>query len=623
VLARLPGPLALVLSLFPLSSRCAPPIAGSQPEWVSHRAGSALGRLPACCGGPIASRRREPALRRRRCDDRNPSGQRHRHSGNAWTRMFGIGRDPAGRRRPRVVATRRGSRIPKVERHLVTSTPARRSGLRRQSEASVTTPRRARAASWSSIERIARLVHGQERGAASQRKYPRKHGAGATSTVHEGRRDGRERCRSGVHTSACSSLYFSVATGSARLDTGHDAQPNVGLQKTPTPDHSGKLTDAALRVLSKPERHAPFFAWIHYLTRTRLPSSSRCPRLGTVSGTLHGEVCTPISRSGGSGFRRAAAVGKSTRCVHQRHGEAFGEHHFIDMVELWEELVRVPLIVYVPAPSASRDVRRSASICATLLDLFGVKGPESAVAIFFRVSLAAICSGVRRGAGRARCPIDMLPVEQRRTASVPPPRSEALRVERCALPALRSRIDPAESKDDSPTRTGSQVCLATSMEGAAARGYVSRSRKMPTKGTISSGSSGSGANRGVRQRRRRRQLREDSISTSDAIRQAFARTKPLRLPPFGAARLPDSTSCGRPHTRAGWAKLSCSAPSTGLAPVFDRPVRGMTTAKSVLTPALRARSRRPARLVRADGERAIAQLLERLRRGASTGCDEG
>jgi len=57
------------------------------------------------------------------------------------------------------------------------------------------------------------------------------------------------------------------------------------------------------------------------------------------------------------------------------HGEAFGEHkQFVHGFELWENLVRVPLLIYVPGAEAKRiDARRSAiDLAPTVLDLFGL-----------------------------------------------------------------------------------------------------------------------------------------------------------------------------------------------------------------------------------------------------------
>jgi len=54
------------------------------------------------------------------------------------------------------------------------------------------------------------------------------------------------------------------------------------------------------------------------------------------------------------------------------HGEAFGEHHMIRHgVEIWEELVRVPLLFFVPgiAPHHVLPARSCVDVVPTILDL--------------------------------------------------------------------------------------------------------------------------------------------------------------------------------------------------------------------------------------------------------------
>jgi choline-sulfatase len=67
---------------------------------------------------------------------------------------------------------------------------------------------------------------------------------------------------------------------------------------------------------------------------------------------------------------------KTAIVVTSDHGEAFGEHKLIRHgFELWEELVRVPLIVHVPGIKPTRvKVRRSAiDLVPTVLDLYRIE----------------------------------------------------------------------------------------------------------------------------------------------------------------------------------------------------------------------------------------------------------
>lgn len=62
------------------------------------------------------------------------------------------------------------------------------------------------------------------------------------------------------------------------------------------------------------------------------------------------------------------------------HGEAFGEHHqFLHGFELWQNLVRVPLLVYVPGVAPKKiDVNRSAiDLAPTFVDMFGLEPPDT------------------------------------------------------------------------------------------------------------------------------------------------------------------------------------------------------------------------------------------------------
>ncbi|HEY2365404.1 MAG TPA: sulfatase-like hydrolase/transferase, partial [Polyangiaceae bacterium] len=62
------------------------------------------------------------------------------------------------------------------------------------------------------------------------------------------------------------------------------------------------------------------------------------------------------------------------------HGEAFGEHNMSwHGAELWECLVRVPLVVYVPGVEAHHvtNKRSHIDLVPTVLDLFGVAQPEA------------------------------------------------------------------------------------------------------------------------------------------------------------------------------------------------------------------------------------------------------
>jgi choline-sulfatase len=147
--------------------------------------------------------------------------------------------------------------------------------------------------------------------------------------------------------------------------------------------NSAELTNAALAQLGKPENSGQrFFLWVHYLDPHadyfRHPEFDFGPKARDSYDSEVAFVDQHVGRL--LDYVQAAEFGARTAIiVSSDHGEAFGEnkmwrHGF----ELWEVLVRVPLVVYVPGlPPARVGVRRSAiDLAPTLLELFGQPLPE-------------------------------------------------------------------------------------------------------------------------------------------------------------------------------------------------------------------------------------------------------
>ncbi len=178
--------------------------------------------------------------------------------------------------------------------------------------------------------------------------------------------------------------YFKEDTG---LGRGFDV---LDLSAAPTrPQGEGdktvnspQLSDAAIALLAKPERAAQrFFMWVHYLdphaeyvrhAEFDFGSSGRARYDGEIAFTDHhvGRVLDAIAAS--------PFADRTIVVVTSDHGEAFGEHGLIRHgFELWEELVRVPLVVYIPGQEPRRiQERRSAiDLVPTFLDIFGVPEP--------------------------------------------------------------------------------------------------------------------------------------------------------------------------------------------------------------------------------------------------------
>ncbi|WP_438005959.1 sulfatase-like hydrolase/transferase [Sorangium sp. So ce321] len=147
---------------------------------------------------------------------------------------------------------------------------------------------------------------------------------------------------------------------------------------------SPALTDAALRLLGSPENTGGrFFLWVHYLDpHADYLRHDDVPGFGasTQRDLYDGEVAFTDRHIGRLLDAVAAApfAGRTAIVVTSDHGEAFGEHKmFRHGFELWEELVRVPLLVHVPGAARSRvQARRSLiDLAPTLLDLMRVPGP--------------------------------------------------------------------------------------------------------------------------------------------------------------------------------------------------------------------------------------------------------
>jgi choline-sulfatase len=127
----------------------------------------------------------------------------------------------------------------------------------------------------------------------------------------------------------------------------------------------------------------PFFMWIHYVDPHAeyvahegfdFGPSSRQRYDGEVAFVDHhvGRVLDALEKS--LFYDRTAII------ITSDHGEAFAEHGMIRHgFELWEELVRVPLIVRVPGVSPRHfETRRSAiDLAPTILDLCGVPAPTN------------------------------------------------------------------------------------------------------------------------------------------------------------------------------------------------------------------------------------------------------
>jgi arylsulfatase A-like enzyme len=152
---------------------------------------------------------------------------------------------------------------------------------------------------------------------------------------------------------------------------------------------SPQLTDAAIRLLSDAQNVAHrFFLWVHYFdphaNYVQHPGAPdfRAGAKGWARPMYDGEVWFTDHHVGRLlDFVASQPWGSKTAIVVTAdHGEAFDEHgmnwHGVD---LWEPLVHVPLVVYVPGAKAHRVmVKRSlVDLVPTVLDLMNLPQPPA------------------------------------------------------------------------------------------------------------------------------------------------------------------------------------------------------------------------------------------------------
>ncbi|HYQ14878.1 MAG TPA: sulfatase, partial [Polyangiaceae bacterium] len=189
----------------------------------------------------------------------------------------------------------------------------------------------------------------------------------------------------GVYTASVQGYwYFFKDAGFERgfdvIDTS--AAPKVASIEGDQSSNSDEQSDAAIKLLSAPELSSRrFFMWMHFVD----PHAEYAPHAEHDFGPkprdrYDGEVAFVDEHLGRvlAALERAPFAKRTAVVITSDHGEAFGEHGMIRHgFELWEELVRVPLIVKVPGVAPRRvTARRSAiDVVPTLLELFKVPLP--------------------------------------------------------------------------------------------------------------------------------------------------------------------------------------------------------------------------------------------------------
>jgi arylsulfatase A-like enzyme len=186
----------------------------------------------------------------------------------------------------------------------------------------------------------------------------------------------------GVHTlGAQAHAYFKDPTfqqGFARWEV----VPDITFKNTTDENVTSPKQEAlAEKLLSeKPCDAGRFFAWFHFMDPHEQYKSHEplVPAYGkTLRDRYDAEVTfTDIYVGKLLDFIASRPWGARTAViVSADHGEAFGEHdQYLHGFELWQNLVRVPLLVSVPGatPRAVDAPRSAIDLAPTILDLFGL-----------------------------------------------------------------------------------------------------------------------------------------------------------------------------------------------------------------------------------------------------------
>ncbi|HSU41476.1 MAG TPA: sulfatase-like hydrolase/transferase, partial [Polyangiaceae bacterium] len=191
--------------------------------------------------------------------------------------------------------------------------------------------------------------------------------------------------QAGIHTvSVQGHWYFFKNYG---MERGYD---RIDTQATPADQpiegdrtsNGDVLSDRLIAELSRPELDTrQFFLWSHYID----PHAEYVPHtefdFGHHGRELYdGELAFVDHHLGRvlEALAKRPFAERTVVIITSDHGEAFGEHGlYRHGFEVWEELVRVPLLIYVPGVTPRRiAVRRSAiDIVPTILDIFGLPSP--------------------------------------------------------------------------------------------------------------------------------------------------------------------------------------------------------------------------------------------------------
>jgi len=189
--------------------------------------------------------------------------------------------------------------------------------------------------------------------------------------------------KAGITTSAVQGYWYFFAKGYG-FERGWDsldseAAPRYISVDADASSNGDKVGDRLLAALDALKTNPkPFFLWGHWVDPHAEYVRHEKYQFGRESRDKYdGEVAFVDEQIGRvlAALAESPQAAKTIVIVTSDHGEAFGEHGLIRHgFELWEELVHVPLIIYVPGQPPRRITARRSLIdlTPTLLDAFGV-----------------------------------------------------------------------------------------------------------------------------------------------------------------------------------------------------------------------------------------------------------
>jgi choline-sulfatase len=145
--------------------------------------------------------------------------------------------------------------------------------------------------------------------------------------------------------------------------------------------HSSRgIADALIKMLREPElADKPFFMWAHFLDpHKQYLAHAGFSKYGSLPRDLYdGEVAFTDFHLGRvlAALDASPLSSRTVVIVTGDHGEAFGEHGvYFHGAEIWDEVVRVPLIIRVPDRRKRRIAQRvsGVDIAPTILDMAGL-----------------------------------------------------------------------------------------------------------------------------------------------------------------------------------------------------------------------------------------------------------